>query len=194
VGRRRELAVRHALGAGRGLIVRQFIAESLVLLSASCAGGLLIASLGIRALLSLAPGDLPRLDDVTLNRGVLAFAMAVSALVAVTLGVVTALRATRGEPRDVLIDHARGQAGAAGSQRVSRAIVAAQLAITLVLLIGAALLGRSLLRVLSVDPGFRTDRIMAMDLANPYSDGPEAKARLIPFYADAFDRLRAIPA
>ncbi|HEY6357070.1 MAG TPA: FtsX-like permease family protein, partial [Vicinamibacterales bacterium] len=106
---------------------------------------------------------------------------------------VTALRATRGDPRGTLIDGARGQAGGASSQRLGRAIVAAQLAITVVLLIGAALLGRSLLRVLSVDPGFRTTGIIAMDLALPSSDDPAVKARLAPFYTDVFDRLRAIP-
>jgi putative ABC transport system permease protein len=193
VGRQRELAVRHALGASRGVIVRQFVAESLVLLAAGGAGGLVIAAFGIRALLSLAPADLPRPDDITIDRAVLGFAMSVSALVAIMFGLVTAVRATRGEPRDTLIQQARGQAGSAASQRLSRAIVAAQLAITLVLLIGAALLGRSLLRVLSVDPGFRTDRILAIDLPKPYSDEPDAKTRLIPFYENVLDRLRAIP-
>ena len=191
--RQRELAIRHALGAGRGRIVRQFVAEALVLVMTSCLAGLLIASLSISALLSLAPADLPRLDDVALNWAVLGFGVGLSGLVAVALGLVTALRATHRDRRETLVDGARGQAGGASSQRVGRVIVAAQLAITVVLLIGAALLGRSLLRVLSVDPGFRTDNIIAMDLAMPYSDDPGARARLSSFYADAFDRLRAIP-
>lgn len=191
--RQRELAIRHALGAGRGRIVRQFVAEALVLLTTACLAGLLIASLGIRALVSLAPADLPRLDEVALSWTVLGFAAGLSGLVAVVLGLVTALRATRRDPRQTLADGARGQTGAASSQRVGRVIVAAQFAITVILLIGAALLGRSLLRVLSVDPGFRTDGIVAMDLAMPYSDTPGATARLSLVYADAFDRLRAIP-
>jgi predicted permease len=191
--RQRELAIRHALGAGRGRLVRQFVAEALVLLTASCLAGLVIASLGISALLSLAPADLPRLTDVTMSTAVLGFAMGLSALVAIALGLVTALRATGRDPRDVLVDGTRGQAGGASSQRVGRAIVAAQVAITVVLLIGAALLGRSLLRVLSVNPGFRTDGIIAMDLPLPSSDDPAAKSRLTPFYGDVFDRLHAIP-
>jgi putative ABC transport system permease protein len=190
--RQRELAIRHALGAGRGRLVRQFVAEAMVLLGVSYPAGLLIASLGISALLFLAPADLPRLADVSMSRPVLGFAMGLSALVAVALGLVTALRATSRDPRDTLVDGARGQTGAS-SQRVGRMIVAAQLAITVVLLIGAALLGRSLLRVLSVDPGFRTDGIVAMDLALPYSDDLAARARLVPFYSDVFDRLHAIP-
>jgi putative ABC transport system permease protein len=191
--RQRELAIRHALGAGRRRLVRQFVAEAVVLVLPSCLAGLLIAFLGISVLLSLAPADLPRIEDVTMSWPVLGFAMGLSALVAVALGLVTALRATNRDPRDTLVDGARGQTAGASSQRVGRLIVTAQLAITVVLLIGAALLGRSLLRVLSVNPGFRTSGIVAMDLALPYSDDSSAKARLVPFYTDAFDRLRAIP-
>jgi predicted permease len=191
--RQRELVIRHALGAGRGRLVRQFVAEALVLLTASCVAGLLIASVGTSALLSLAPADLPRLADVSMSRAVLGFAMGLSALVAIALGLVTALRATSRDPRDTLVDGARGQTAGASTERVGRIIVAAQLATTVVLLIGAALLGRSLLRVLSVDPGFRTDGIVTMDLAMPYSDDPVAHGRLAPFYADVFERLRAIP-
>ncbi len=190
--RGRELAIRHALGARRGRLIRQFVAESFVLLLIGGAAGLLVASLGIRALLSLAPADLPRLDDVSLSWPVLGFALGLSTIVAIVLGLVTSTRATKRDPRDTLADGGRGQAGGS-SQRVGRAIVAAQLTITLVLLIGAALLGRSLLRVLSIDPGFRTEGIIAMDLGLPDSDDPLAKARLSPFYADVFTRLRAIP-
>jgi putative ABC transport system permease protein len=191
--RRRELAIRHALGAGRRRLVRQFMAEALVLVVPSCLAGLLVAFLGISALLSLAPADLPRLEEVTMSWPVLGFAMGLSALVALALGLVTALRATNRDPRETLVDGARGQTAGASSQRVGRMIVTAQLAITVVLLIGAALLGRSLLRVLSVNPGFRTNGIIAMDLTLPSSDDPAAKARLVPFYADVFDRLRTIP-
>ena len=191
--RQRELAIRHALGAGRSRLVRQFVTEALVLLTVSCLGGLLIAWLGTSALLSLAPPDLPRLEDVSMNWAVMAFAMGLSALVAIALGLLTATRAARHDPRDALVDGARGQTSGSSSQRIGRIIVAAQMAMTVVLLVGAALLGRSLLRVLSVDPGFRTDGIVAMDVTMPYSDTPEAKARLSSFYADLFERLRAIP-
>jgi predicted permease len=188
--RQREIAIRNALGAGLGRLVRQFIAEALVLVGASFFLGLLIASAGTSALLSLAPADLPRLDSVSINPVVLAFSAGLSAIVALALGLITAVRAGRRDPRVTLVD-ARGDVGGR-AQRTSRIIVAAQMAITVVLLIGAALLGRSLLRVLSVDPGFRTEGLVAMDLALPYSDEPAAKARLFPFYTDLFERLRAI--
>jgi predicted permease len=191
--RQRELAIRHALGAGRGRLVRQFVTEALVLVTFSCFGGLLVAAVGTTALLSLAPEDLPRISDLSMNWPVMLFAMGLSALVALALGLLTAMRAARADPRDTLADGARGQAGSASSQRVGRLIVTTQIAMTVVLLIGAALLGRSLLRVLSVDPGFRTDGIVAIDLTMPYSDNAEAKTRLARFYADLFERLHAIP-
>ena len=190
--RGRELAIRHALGARRTRLIRQFMAEAFVLLTAGCGAGLLVAWAGISALLSLAPADLPRLEEVSLSWPVLGFAIALSSLVAIALGLVTATRATARDPRETLSDGGRAQAGAS-SQRVGRSIVAAQLAITVVLLVGAALLGRSLLRVLSVNPGFRTEGLVAMDLNLPDSSDPAAKARLSPFYTDLFNRLRAIP-
>jgi putative ABC transport system permease protein len=191
--RQRELAIRHALGAGHLRLIRQFVTEAILLLTISCSCGLLIARLGTGALLSLAPPDLPRLEDVSMNRGVLTFAMALSAFVAIALGLLTATRAARRDARETLADGSRGQAGSASSQRVGRAIVAVQMALTVVLLVGAALLGRSLQQALSIDPGFRTDGIIAMDLAMPSTDDAPEKARLSSFYADVFDRLRAIP-
>jgi predicted permease len=179
--RQRELAIRQALGAGSRRLAGQFVVEALVLLMTSYAAGLLIAWLGVNALLSLAPPNLPRLDDVSL-----------SAMTALVLGLLIATRAARRDAREALVDGARTQTGASG-HRLGRILVTAQIAITVVLLIGAALLGRSLLRVLSVNPGFRTEGIVAMDLAVPYSEGPAAKARLVPFYGDLFTRLKAIP-
>jgi predicted permease len=192
-GRRRELAIRHALGAGRGRLVRQFLAEALVLMTISGAAGVLLAAFGTTMLISLAPDNLPRLDEVSTNWTVLAFAVALSSVVAVALGSFTALRAGSRDPREGLAEGARGQTGGAASRRIGRIVVAVQVAMTVVLLIGAALLGRSLLRVLSVDPGFRTDGIIAMDLSMPYSEDPAARARLSPFFDDVFARLRAIP-
>ena len=192
--RGRELAIRHALGAGRRRLVRQFVVEALMLVAVGCSAGLAFAAAGLRALVAMAPADLPRLEEVSMNWTVMGFAMLLSAIVAVSLGLITALRATRDDPRVKLGESSRGQAGSQAQQRLGRAIVAAQVAITMVLLIGATLLGRSLLRVLSVDPGFRTDNIVTMDVTLPSADGASDKAKLSAFYADLFDRLRAIPA
>ena len=192
--RARELAIRHALGAGRLRLVRQFVIEAMLLVMVSSLAGLAIAWVGLRTLLAAAPADLPRLDDVSMNWTVMGFATVLAAAVAVSLGLITAARATRHDPREGLGEGGRGQAGSQAQQRLGRAIVGGQVAITLVLLVGATLLGRSLQRVLSVDPGFRTDHIVTMDLTLPDADGADTRAKLSTFYVDLFDRLRAIPA
>src|SRR5262249_55592692 len=127
----------------------------------SCVAGIAIAAGLLRVLLALAPTDLPRLSEVTISWPVLAFTAGISLLAALGLGITTSVRATSGGS---LIEGGRGSVGTERSERAGRAIVAAQLAMTLALLTGAGLLGRSLLRVLSVDPGFRTEHIVAIDL------------------------------
>jgi predicted permease len=190
--RARELAIRSALGAGRGRLMRQMLTEALLLGLLGCAGGVLLALWGVSVLRGLAPAGLPRLENVAISLPALGFAASVSVLVAAGLGVVTAWRATSPRMRAPLVEGGRGAAGSRSSQRLGRVLVAAQFATTLVLLVGAGLLGRSLLSVLSVDPGFRTERIMTMDLSLPYSEDPAAKARLAGFYGSALERLGAI--
>jgi len=195
----RELAIRSALGAGRGRLVRQFITEALLLAGLSCLAGILIAVGLLRALLALTPEDLPRLGEVTISWPVLVFTAGISLVAAIALGVVTAVRATSSAPGGTLGEGGRGNAGTHRSQRVGRAIVAAQLAMTLALLTGAGLLGRSLLRVLSVDPGFRTENIVTMDvqLPDPATPTLEAqtalKARRSQFVNGLIQRLHGIP-
>jgi predicted permease len=191
--RTRELAIRSALGAGRARLVRQFLTESLLLGLLGCAGGLVLAFWGVAALRALAPATLPRIENVAVSWQALAFAGGLSLLVAVGLGVVTALRATSRGLVASLLEGGRGQSGSRRGRRVGQVLVAAQFAITLILLVGAGLLGRSLLRVLAVDPGFRTDGIVTVDLAMPAADDPGARARLATFYGSTLERLRALP-
>ena len=191
--RERELAIRSALGAGRERLVRQFLTETLLLSIAGGVLGVVAATWGVDALLALAPENLPRLQDVSVNLPVLLFALGVSLLVAVGLGIFTALRATSGELQGALLERGQGHVGTLHSHRLGRGIAAAQLAITLVLLVGAGLLGRSLLRVLSVDPGFRTERVLTMDLALPPAEQDADKVRRVQFLDELFTRLRGIP-
>ncbi len=191
--RSRELAIRTALGAGRRRVLRQFLTEALLLALSGGALGVLAAMWGVRALLAIAPSDLPRLGDVAVNLPVLFFALGVSLLVAGALGVFTALRAASGDLQRLLAEGSRTEVGTPRAQRVGRAIIAAQLAITLVLLVGAGLLGRSLLRVLSVDPGFRTEGVLTIDLALPPVEQPADSVRRAQFLSDLFARMRRIP-
>src|SRR5204862_1458010 len=151
------------------------------------------AYLGVTGLLALAPKNLPRLDEVSINFPVLIFALLLCCGVAIGIGIFTALRATAGDVRKGLSEGSREQASSQSSQRVGRGIVAAQIAITLVLVIGAGLLGRSLMKVLEVYPGFRVDNIVTMDVALPWVDDPKIKASQSIFFSNLIDRLKQLP-
>ena len=199
--RERELSIRSALGAARGRLVRQFLTEASLLSLIGGILGMFAAVAGINALVALAPENLPRLESVSVNVPVLLFAFLLCTAVAVGLGAFTAARATRSDLREGLAEGGRSQSGSQGSQRVGRALVAAQIAITLVLVIGAGLLGRSLMKVLDVNPGFRVEKIVAMDVSLPWvedsslpmSEDPKAKSAQGVFFSNLIDRLKQIP-
>jgi predicted permease len=191
--RERELAIRSALGAARWRLMRQFLTEALLLSLVGGGLGVLGAYWGVAGLVALAPENLPRLDSVSMSIPVLAFALLLSTAVAVGLGVFTAARATGVDPREGLAEGGRGQAGSQGSQRIGEVIVAAQMAITLVLVIGAGLLGRSLMKVLEVNPGFRVDKIVTMDVALPWVEDPKVKTGQAIFFSNLVSRLKEIP-
>jgi predicted permease len=191
--RERELAIRSALGAGRGRLIRQFLTEAFLLSLVGGGLGVLGAFGGVAGLVALAPASLPRLDSVSISIPVLAFAFLLSTAVAAGLGAFTAARAASGNLRQSLVEGGRGQAGSQGSQRVGRVIVAAQIAITLVLVVGAGLFGRSLMKMLEVNPGFRVDKIITMDVSLPWLVDPQAKAGQAIFFSRLIDRLAQVP-
>jgi putative ABC transport system permease protein len=191
--RERELAIRSALGAARGRLIRQFLTEAFLLSLVGGCLGVLGAFWGVAGLVALAPQNLPRLDSVSISIPVLVFAFLLSTAVAAGLGAFTAARATSGDLRKGLVEGGRGHAGSQGSQRVGRAIVAAQIAITLVLVVGAGLLGRSLMKVLEVNPGFRVEKIVTMDVTLPWVEDPKAKAGQAIFFSNLIERLKQIP-
>jgi putative ABC transport system permease protein len=196
--RRHEIAVRFALGATRSRVVRQLLAEALLLSLAGGVLGLVAAFWGLRALLALSPNVLPRTAEVSLSLPVLVFSLGLCLVVALALGVFSGLRSSSGLQR-ALAAGGRSQVGSLASQQMSRAIVAGQLAITLTLLAGASLLGRSLLRVLSIDPGFRTEHVTTMELSLPGDvvlsgiDDNNSKVRRVQFLEEISKRLRGIP-
>ncbi len=191
--REREFAIRVALGAGRLRLMSQFLTEALLLALAGGALGVLLAQWGTAALLAIAPADLAHPEHVSVNLPILLFAVAIATGVAISLGLFAAWRAASGNTEQALAERGQGNMGTAQGHRLGRAVAAGQLAITLVLLVGAGLLGRSLLRVLSVDPGFRTDHVLTMDLAMPSAEKDSEKVQRVTLLNSLLAQLRALP-
>ena len=193
--RQRELSIRAALGAGRGRIVRQLLTESALLALAGGALGVLVASLAIRGLVAAIPPEqahaLPYLQDVGVSPAVLGYAALLSLGVAVAAGLLPALRASRPELQSMLRQGSGGSA--AGSQRVLRdGLVVAELALTVVLVSGAAMFARSLANLLAVDTGFRSSGVLTMMVPLPrWQYTTDAAQRR--FYHALEDRVAALP-
>ncbi|HJU66165.1 MAG TPA: ABC transporter permease, partial [Gemmatimonadaceae bacterium] len=189
--REQELAIRTALGAGRGRLVRQLFTESVLLASAGCALGVLVAILGIGALKRWAPSDLPLLTTVQLNGSVLAFAVAIAALSVLVFGLAPALQASSAHPGHAL-GGPRTTAGAR-SRRAASALVMGELALSLVLLSGAGLLIRSFTRLMGVDTGMqRIDRVITFQASLPARKYDSTHKQLA-FWDRLVQRLETIP-
>jgi putative ABC transport system permease protein len=189
-GRDKELSVRTALGAGGAQLVRQFLTESFALSLLGGTAGVVLAYWGLKGLLALAPDNLPRLDEVSINVPVLLFALATIFAATIGFGIFTAYRASSAQTCGVLNGTGRGQSGTSRTQRLNRLIVAGQLAIAVVLLVAAGLLGRSLVRVLSVNSGFRTEGVLTMELR--LSEAAKKSDR-ITFLNSLLAQLRQLP-
>jgi predicted permease len=183
--RQREVAVKAALGASRLLLVRSFLTESALLTLAGGVLGVLLALWGVPLLLSVEPGKIPRSGEVGVSFPVLGFALGLAILVSVVLGLTTALRSTKREIGAYIGD--RSRAGSS-STKLRSGLVVSQVALTLVLLVGAGLLARSLFRLLEVDPGFRRSSALVVDLTHPAD--PDIRRRS---QDEILTRLRAIP-
>ncbi len=169
--RRREIAVRTALGAGRGRVIRQLLTESLLLSLLGGAVGILVASFGTEALLAITPADIPRMTEASLDGRVLLFTVLAATCTGLLMGLVPALQATKLDVQAVLKDGGRNASGARASVR--NVLVVAEVAIAVVLLVGAGLLLHSFARLLRVNPGFNPNQILTMRVGLP--DGTYAK-------------------
>ena len=188
--RRREIAVRGALGAGRWDVARPILAESLLLAVGGGVLGLVAAFAGLRLLATLPASELPRLDRIQLDGGVLLFALAVSAAVALAFGILPALRAA-GDLRTQMHETS-GSTGSPYARRMLSALVVVEVALALVLLVGAGLMTRSFQKLLQVSPGFDATNLVAARVLLPttkYNQRP-AVAR---FYEEVVERLRRAP-
>jgi len=188
--RRREIAVRMALGAGRARVTRQLLTESLLLAGAGGALGALLAAWGVRLLTRLAPDCLPRLDDVAVDWRALGFTLLLTLLTGVTFGLAPALQTAKTKVTDMLKDGWRGQSGGGG--RLRGALVVAEVALSLLLLIGAGLLLRSFWRVLRVDPGFEGENVLTMGVGLPGAKYDNAE-KMLAFYEEMTRRVTALP-
>jgi putative ABC transport system permease protein len=189
-GRRRETAIRSALGAGRAHLAAHYLSESLILAIAAGALGLLLAQLGLRALLAAAPPELPRLDEVRLGWSAIAFAAGASLVAGLVFGLFPLVRARI--DLTTLRDNARGTTASRRQHRVRSGLVIAQVALALVLLAAAGLLLRSFQELRTVRPGFDPHRAIAFDVALPWTTYRtyDATTRL---HRALLPRLAAIP-
>jgi putative ABC transport system permease protein len=188
--RERELAIRVALGAGRGRLVRQLFTESLCLAVLGGALGLLVALAGERLLVQLASGQLPRVETITLDYRVLAFTGLVSLATGIAFGFVPALRASSPELQQSLREGSRGSTAASG--RLRSALVVAEVALAVVLAIGAGLMMRSFSNLLQVDLGFVPDHRVAVDFTISSARHPgDAETRQV--YHDILEKVRTVP-
>jgi putative ABC transport system permease protein len=189
--RRPEIAVRAALGAGRGRLLRQLLTESLLLALLGGATGVLLAYWGVDLLKSVPPAGLPRLESIRLDGAVLGFALLASLLTGALFGAVPAIVGSRASLHATLKEGGRSVSVGAG-RRLRAALVAAQVALSLLLLIGAGLQVRSLMRLLDVDPGFDPKGVLSMRVRLPqrrYADGAARAA-----YCDrSLEALKALP-
>ncbi len=167
LGRRKEIAIRRALGAGRGSIIRQLLTESLVLSVLSGAAGLALAAWGTSALSTLAVANLPRSGDIRIDGRVLFFTLAISVVTGLLFGLIPALQVSRTDVNAALREEARGTAGNRRGAAGRSILVVAQVALALVLLIGSGLLLRSFQQLESTDPGCDLSHVLTMSLTLP---------------------------
>jgi putative ABC transport system permease protein len=191
VSRSKEMAVRAALGASRGRLVRQLLVESLLLWGLSAALGLVIASGALSSLLALAPGNLPRAANVAIDGRAVVVSLLLALVTGVMFGLVPALHAARGQLQAALKQSTRGASEGEDRLRLRGILVAGQVATAVILLAGAGLLMRSFVRLLDVSPGFDTEGVLAVRVN--LEDGREAREQPVAFADRAIRELLALP-
>ena len=189
--RQKEIAVRTALGATRGRIIRQLLTESVLLALAGGAMGLLLAAWGIDALVALSPANLPRVQTVSLDRYVLGFTLAISVLTGVLFGLAPALHASKLDLNEALKEGERGSTEGKRSG-IRRLLVISEIALALILLVGGGLMIRSFLRLQSIDPGFNPRNVLTMTVSLAGSQHSTSTKRLV-FFDELLGRIESLP-
>ena len=189
--RAHEMAVRAALGANAGRIVRQLLTESVLLAAVSGLMGTLLAVGGIRLIRAFGPDSLPRLNEASLDLRVLGWAVAISFLAGILVGLAPAVTTTRRDLRPSGQQGSRSISGGASSRRIRRALVVAEFALAIVLLVGAGLLVRSWWHVNNIDPGFRAERVLVMEVSPPTTFS--LPAQRTDLYRRVLEQIQATP-
>jgi putative ABC transport system permease protein len=193
VSRRKEMAIRIALGAQRWRVIRQALTESLLIGLTGGALGLFVAIWGVSALQRLGT-DLPRFADVKIDGRVLIFTIALSFVTSLLAGLAPAWQSTKTDLQKSLKDGARTASGSASGRRLRSALVVAEIALSLVLLVCTGLMINSLLRLQRIDPGFKTDHLLSMRISLPPRLYPDSRATaIVDFFKQLEERVRAIP-
>jgi len=194
--RRKELAVRAALGAGRGRLIRQSLTESLLIGVLGGLAGLMLALWLNKLLLAFSPQEIPRLNEITLDYRVLGFNMALAMLTGVLVGLLPAIQGSKCDLIESLKDDAQKLGGGARTISLKSVLIAGELALSLVLLIGAGLLLRSLTKVMSMDVGFERENVLSVSLALPiarYSVMSREQTKVHEFYRRLIEQISTIP-
>ncbi|MGB6685600.1 MAG: ABC transporter permease [Candidatus Acidiferrum sp.] len=188
--RSREFAIRSALGASPGRVIRQLLTESVMLAIAGGAIGLLLAKWGTRALLAALPETLPRVEDIGIDGHVLLFTVGISVLTGIVFGLVPALKTLRPDMHETLKEGGRGSSGA--RHRTQSVFVAVEMAMAVVLLIGAGLMIRSLAALWSIDPGFNPRNVLEFSVSSTFGQGVTAD-QLRTKYRETLRQIRNVP-
>jgi putative ABC transport system permease protein len=190
--RRREIAVRMALGAGRARIIRQLLTESVMLSLAGGAIGLLLAFWGVRLLASLGPNEVPRLNEARVDLWIMSFTLTLSFITGLFFGLAPAAQVSKTKFNESLKEANRGLAGGSGQRYTSSLLVIFEIALALVLLVGAGLLTKSFLNLLRVNPGFDPENVLTIGLGLPAARYREEQQQTA-FFEQALRRIEALP-
>jgi predicted permease len=190
--RQKEIATRVALGASRLRLIRQFLTESVLLAAVGGMMGLLLSVWGVRLLKAFIPPNISQAKDIAVDVKVLVFTLLVSLLTGVVFGLAPAMQATKFNLNETLKEGGRDSAAGSRGNRIRGVLVVSEVALSLVLLIGAGLLINSFLRLRHVDPGFHTDHLLTMSVAIPAQKYPD-EARRSAFYTEMIRRVEALP-
>jgi putative ABC transport system permease protein len=190
--RQKEIAIRTALGATRLRVLRLLLTESLMLSLAGGCLGLLLAVWGTDAFIALAPDNIPRLNEVGVDARVFGFTLAVSLVTGILFGLIPAVHASKPDLNEALKEGSRGSMGSAAGKRTRSVLVAVEVALSLVLLIGAGLMIKSFLRLQEMNLGFNPDNVLAVNLSLSSFKYPEDRQQ-VTFFQEALERLQSLP-